>query len=104
MTTQEQFNKYLANHLNLTEEDIKKVQVHIGLREKLETKLEFKGKDDDGTYSFLTGSYSRDTAIRPPKDVDFFIVLNDKKYGDLKPSELLNLLEKTLKEILPDVT
>jgi len=104
MTTQEQFDKYLANHLNLTKEDIKKVQVHIELREKLETKLEFKGKDDDETYSFLTGSYSRNTAIRPPKDVDFFIVLNDKKYGDLKPSELLNLLEKTLKEILPDIT
>lgn len=104
MTTQEQFDKYLANHLNLTKKDIEKVQVHIELREKLETKLEFKGKDDDETYSFLTGSYSRNTAIRPPKDVDFFIVLNDKKYGDLKPSELLNLLEKTLKEILPDTT
>ena len=104
MTTQEQFDKYLANHLNFIKEDIKKVQVHIELREKLETKLEFKGKDDDETYSFLTGSYARDTAIRPPKDVDFFIVLNDEKYGDLKPSELLNLLEKTLKEILPDIT
>ena len=104
MTTQEQFDKYLADHLNLTKKDIEKVQVHIELREKLETKLEFKGKDDDETYSFLTGSYSRNTAIRPPKDVDFFIVLNDKKYGDLKPSELLNLLEKTLKEILPDIT
>lgn len=104
MTTQEQFDKYLADHLNLTKEDIKKVQVHIELREKLETKLEFKGKDDDETYSFLTGSYSRNTAIRPPKDVDFFIVLNDQKYGDLKPSELLNLLEKILKEILPDIT
>lgn len=104
MTTQEQFDKYLADHLNLTKKDIEKVQVHIELREKLETKLEFKGKDDDETYSFLTGSYSRNTAIRPPKDVDFFIVLNDKKYGDLKPSELLNLLEKMLKEILPDTT
>jgi len=104
MTTQEQFDKYLADHLNLTKEDIKKVQVHIELREKLETKLEFKGKDDEETYSFLTGSYSRNTAIRPPKDVDFFIVLNDKKYGDLKPSELLNLLEKLLKEIFPDKT
>lgn len=104
MTVQEQFDKYLTDHLNLTKEDIKKVQVHIELREKLETKLEFKGKDDDETYSFLTGSYSRNTAIRPPKDVDFFIVLNDKKYSDLKPSELLNLLEKILKEILPDKT
>ncbi len=104
MTTQEQFDKYLSDYLNLSKEDIKKVQVHIELREKLETKLEFKGKDNDETYSFLTGSYSRDTAIRPPKDIDFFIVLNEKKYGDLKPSELLNLLEKTLKEILPDIT
>ena len=104
MTIQEKFDKYLADHLNLTKEDIKKVQIHIELRKKLETKLEFKGKDDEETYSFLTGSYSRNTSIRPPKDVDFFIVLNDKKYGDLKPSELLNLLEKTLKEILPDTT
>ncbi|MDD3729278.1 MAG: nucleotidyltransferase [Candidatus Pacebacteria bacterium] len=104
MTIQEQFDKYLADHINLTKEDVKKVQVHIELREQLETKLEFKGKDNDETYSFLTGSYSRNTAIRPPKDVDFFIVLNDEKYGDLKPSELLNLLEKTLKEILPDKT
>jgi len=104
MTTQEQFDRYLADHLNLTKEDIKKVQIHIELRDKLKIKLEFKGKDDGESYSFLTGSYSRNTAIRPPKDVDFFIVLNDKKYGDLKPSELLNLLEKTLKEILPNKT
>lgn len=104
MTTQEQFDKYLSDYLNLTKEDIKKVQVHIELREKLETKLEFKGKDDNETYSFLTGSYSRNTAIRPPQDVDFFIVLNEKKYDDLKPSELLNLLEKTLKDILPEKT
>ena len=51
MTTQGQFDKYLTDHLNLTKEDIKKVQVHIELREKLETKLEFKGKDNEETYS-----------------------------------------------------
>jgi len=104
MAIQEQFDKHLSDYLNLTKEDIKKVQVHIELREKLETKLEFKGKDDNETYSFLTGSYSRNTAIRPPQDVDFFIVLNERKYGDLEPSELLNLLEKTLKDILPEKT
>lgn len=104
MTTQEQFDKYLSDHLNLTKEDVKKIQIHIELREALKKKLRFKGEDNGETYSFLTGSYARSTAIRPPKDVDFFIVLNEEKYGNFKPDELLNLLEKTLKDILSDKT
>ena len=67
MTVKEQFEKYLSDHHNLATEDVNKIQVHIELREALERKLEFKGKDDEETYSFLTGSYVRDMAIRPPK-------------------------------------
>lgn len=104
MTTQDHFNNYLSDHLNLTEEDIKKIQIHIELRDNILKKLELKDDTDNQTGSFLTGSYVRSTAIRPPKDVDFFIVLNDKKYGDLKPNVLLDLLDATLKDILPDKT
>lgn len=104
MTVQEKFDQYLTDYLNLTKEDIKKVQVHIQLRDELEKNLEFKGEDHDETYSFLTGSYSRNTVIRPPKDIDFFVVLNDKKYGNLSPRALLDLLAKTIREILPEKT
>jgi len=105
MSIQEQLKKYLSDFLNINSDDIKKIQIHKDLRKLLKEKLEFKGnKEDEETYSFLTGSYVRNTAIRPPKDVDFFIVLNEQKYGNLSPIQLLELLEKTLKDIIPDKT
>lgn len=55
--------------------------------------------------TFLTGSYRRHTMIRPPKDVDFFVVLDSGEYQDSElgdliiPKKLLNKLQKTLEEV-----
>lgn len=38
---------------------------------------------------FLTGSYRRHTMIRPPKDVDLFIVLDNGEYQDSKLNDLI---------------
>lgn len=100
MTIQEHFDAYLKDFINLRDKDIKKIKVHTELREKLEVLLSFKGEGE--TYSFLTGSYVRNTIIRPPKDVDFFIVLDETKYGNIGPKDILSTLEKAIKDVLKD--
>lgn len=69
MSVQEALQSYLSDYLNLTDEDIEKVKIHIELRKQLEQKLKFKNNNE--AYSFLTGSYVRGTAIRPPKRYRF---------------------------------
>ncbi len=104
MTIQDKFDSYLSGYLNLNEADIEKIGIHKDLRKEVEKKLKIKGKSGDETYSFLTGSYVRNTAIRPPKDVDFFVVLDEKAYKEKSPKELLATLEQSLKEIVGDKT
>jgi hypothetical protein len=48
---------------------------HIGVRETLNAKLWVDR-------AFLTGSYARQTMIRPPSDIDLFVVLDYSKHGD----------------------
>jgi len=63
-------------------------------------------KDEENLPSyFLTGSYRRHTMIRPPKDVDLFIVLDSGEYQDselndlIMPTALVNKLKTTLEKI-----
>lgn len=56
-------------------------------------------EDDSGfKNSFLTGSLARQTSIRPPKDVDFFVVLDEQRFGASRPSavSLLEAIKATL--------
>lgn len=83
---------------------------HRPLRDKLETtgivlkRFKDDTQEDDYGYrnSFLTGSNARRTGTRPPKDVDFFLVLDEEQYGDgsrLAPADLLERLQSTLEAV-----
>ncbi len=99
MTTEE-FFKNLATKLELTKNEKDKIsRKHNILRDKLREKLPV---EDD----FLTGSYSRDTMIRPNGDdkfdVDFFLVFSKKDYGESDLSELLKIVKTALDEVKSD--
>ena len=66
---------------------------HTTLRKRLSGDEEFKEFFID---SFLTGSYARDTAIRPIKDVDIIIIMNILQTNT--PSSVINYLERILKK------
>jgi len=96
MTTEEYF-KSLASKQEITVKEQDHIsKKHNFLREKLREKLEV---EDD----FLTGSYSRNTMIRPNGedkfDVDFFLVFNKKNYGEKELPDLLKLVKDALEKI-----
>lgn len=120
MTIEEIFDQLLSQKLNLRKLckgdcdgsnqkcDICKATANRKeLEEKLKEKLSILPSEDEEKKpsTFLTGSYARRTMIRPPKDVDFFIVLNSGRYKDdeldelIKPRALLKKLEEALTEI-----
>lgn len=45
---------------------------------------------------FPTGSYARDTTIRPLSDVDIMVVLSDRSHLDRHPNDVLNALRAVL--------
>lgn len=99
MTTEE-FFKELASKLELTKSESDKIsQKHNELREKLREKLPV---EDD----FLTGSYARNTMIRPKDDkkfdVDFFLAFSQKDYGETELPDLLGIVKGVLEQIKND--
>ena len=99
MTTEE-FFKELASKLELTKSESDKIsQKHSELREKLCEKLPV---EDD----FLTGSYARNTMIRPKDekkfDVDFFLAFSQKDYGETELQDLLGMVKNALEQIKND--
>lgn len=77
------------------------------LVEDLKTKLKISPTEDEKNKPsyFLTGSYRRHTMIRPPKDVDLFIILDAGEYQDSELSDLITpkrLLNK-LHDVLGDI-
>lgn len=101
MTTEE-FFKELASKLELTKTESDKISLqHNKLRDKLCEKLSV---EDD----FLTGSYARNTMIRPRDDrkfdVDFFLAFSQKDYGETELPDLLGIVKNTLEEIKNDDT
>jgi len=99
MTTEE-FFKELASKLELTKSESDKIsQKHNELREKLREKLPV---EDD----FLTGSYARNTMIRPKDDkkfdVDFFLAFSQKDYGESELPDLLSMVKSALEQIKND--
>jgi len=96
MTTEE-FFKVLASRLELTQSEKDRIsKKHNWLREKLCEKLSV---EDD----FLTGSYIRDTMIRPKDgekfDVDFFLAFSKQDYGKSELADLLKTVKTALDEI-----
>lgn len=96
MTTEEYFNTFLTDH-NLTDEEREQISdKHLSLRERLRELL--KVEDD-----FLTGSYPRNTMIKPNGDdkfdVDFFLAFNNDKFGEYELPKLLELVKTALLQI-----
>lgn len=54
--------------------------------------------------TFLTGSYKKNTMIKPINDVDMFVVLNYSSAGDITPQAALNKLKNDLKNSYPNST
>lgn len=95
--TIEEFFKNAASELELTQSEQDKVsQKHNDLRSKLREKLPV---EDD----FLTGSYARNTLIRPKGgkkfDVDFFLAFSIKEYDEFDLPGLLKLVKNALDTI-----
>ena len=99
--TIEEFFKNLLNDLELKDSERDRIsKKHIELRENLRKKLDV---EDD----FLTGSYNRNTLIRPKDteekfDVDFFLAFNKDDYGESELADLLKIVKDTLDEIKDD--
>lgn len=96
MSPEEYFTELLSK-LNLTEAEIQQISdKHFSLRESLREKLPV---EDD----FLTGSYARNTMIRPlgdeKSDVDFFLAFSNEDFGEYELPKLLELVKAALEEI-----
>lgn len=99
MTTQQQFLDFLAEIEPSASTVNACSSAHSTLRECLRTDATFSKLHVN---TFLSGSYKRDTAIRPQKinevlqrpDVDIIVVTNHTKDDD--PHDVLNALEKAL--------
>lgn len=119
MTVEEFFDNFLNEEVNLkklcdvcdgSNEDCDICNVtsrYKSLASNLQDKLRIlpTGDEESKPSFFLTGSYRRHTMIRPPKDVDFFVVLDKSEYQDeeldelITPKKLLSRVQAVLKEI-----
>lgn len=120
MTTEEFLDEFLASEINLNkicegectgsnpECDICLVtSKYKDLVEELKNELKILPSEDEENLPsyFLTGSYRRHTMIRPPKDVDLFIVLDSGEYQDadlddlISPKALISKLKSVLEKI-----
>lgn len=123
MTVEEFFDDFLTSEVNLnkicegecagTEPgcDICLVtSKYKGLVKELQKELKMLPTEDEENKPsyFLTGSYRRHTMIRPPKDVDLFIVLDSGEYQDselndlITPKDLIAKLKTVLENIFAD--
>ena len=96
MSPEEYFNELLAN-LNLSSQEIDQIsKKHLSLRERLRELLPI-------TDDFLTGSYPRNTIIRPigqdKFDVDFFLVFSNDTFGAYELPKLLEVVKFALEKI-----
>jgi hypothetical protein len=101
MTVLQYFND-LASRLNLTGSQIEGVNAS---RDRILTALQSSPKISliDQKPCFYTGSYSRDTIIRPLDDIDLYIRIDYSKHADGKsPREIIMLFRQELKRTLPE--
>lgn len=100
MTMQARFKDF-ASALEITKTEQKAAtELHEDVRKCLEeSSLEIKE-------DFLSGSYKRETKIRPLKDIDLVIVLDPDEYPDYDeegdPAALLDELESVLDDLYED--
>jgi hypothetical protein len=95
--TPEEYLAKMGSKLNLTEVERQRIsEKHLSLRENLRERLAVL---DD----FLTGSYPRNTMIRPKGDgkfdVDFFLAFSKEDFGEYELPKLLEVVRLALEEI-----
>jgi hypothetical protein len=95
--TPQDYLEDLASKLNLTDEERQRIsEKHNDLRQRLREELPV---EDD----FLTGSYPRNTLIRPKGedkfDVDFFLAFSNDDFGEYELPELIEMVNDARKEI-----
>lgn len=89
------FEQFRQN-IELTENQRQKIKSsHTHLRQNNLSPLQYV----DG--SFLTGSCKRRTMIKPPNDVDMFVLINHSRY-EITPNAVLNKLKRNLSNSYPN--
>jgi len=123
MTVEEFFDDFLTSEINLNKIcdgectgsnpdcDICLVtSTYKDLVKSLKDELKILPTEDEENKPsyFLTGSYRRHTMIRPPKDVDLFLVLDSGEYQDeeldrlITPGALIQKLKSTLEKVFSE--
>jgi len=100
-TVSQAFDEFRQKLEPLPSETEKIQRRHKYLRETFNNKI----KNDGRMHSFLSGSYSRNTQIRPIKDVDIVILFDINEYWDRfknNPSEMLYFSGEKLKATYPN--
>lgn len=120
MTVEEFFDNYLTSKVNLNKicqgectgsnsgcDICLVISRYKELIEELKKELKILPTEDEENQPsyFLTGSYRRHTMIRPPKDVDLFIVLDSGEYQDSELQDLITpkVLISKLKSVLEKI-
>lgn len=87
--------KVFKSNIELTDTQKKQIQSsHAYLRTLIE-------RQNYVSNTFLTGSYKKNTMIRPIDDVDLFVVVNNGYTVSSSPQTVLNQLKKDLKVSFP---
>ncbi len=86
----------LSSNIELTASQKEKiVSSHIHLRQRNLQPLHYVKE------SFLLGSYKKNTMIRPPSDVDAFLVINKDRYS-ITPNAILSQIKRDLNYSYPN--
>jgi len=108
MTAIMKLTKHFGKFLSTIEPDAERVlavaEAHKTLRDHLQQDAELTWPVDD---SYLSGSYARDTAIDPVKDVDIILLLNDVEVdtacSELAPRPILCDLKQAIDDFYDKV-
>lgn len=99
LTVNQSFQKLLAN-LNLTEKQRQRIQTN---RYTIDSALSNDNKIHLSTQkqiSFLTGSYSRNTIIRPIDDIDLYVRVHYGRHAEGKsPRSILRLMASAIRRL-----
>jgi len=92
----EEFDRF-RSRIEPTEKEKEDVSAsHRKMRDLLENTTDLNVVD-----TFLTGSYFRQTMIRPLDDVDFFVQLHYDVHGSERPRQLLVKIARVLRRAYP---
>ncbi len=92
---QSKFEQFTSNIELTTSQKEKIISSHTHLRQ-INLQPLFYVKE-----SFLIGSYKKNTMVRPPSDVDAFLVINRDRYS-ITPNAVLNQLKRDLNNSYPN--